>query len=109
MSEIETLLINKVDKIEQDVTDIKEAVIKNTKDLEYHIKRTDDLQTVVEDFSKLISPLHEDYIAKQAVEKYKKEQKENLEFKFKIPGFIYYILAMLISAGTIITWLIGLK
>lgn len=107
MSDMENRVLDKIDKIEQDVTEIKTAVIKNTIDLEYHIKRTDDLQVVVEKFSELVHPLHQDFVAKQAVDKYKKEQSAKLGMTLKVPSFIYYIVGIVIGLGSIISWFMG--
>lgn len=104
MSELEQIILSKVDKIDEDVSAIKVAVSKNTKDLEYHIKRTDDLQVVVENFSSLISPLHEAHIAQKAIENYKKNKRETFLYSLKIPGAILSALAAL--AG-LITWLMN--
>ena len=104
MSEIEQLILNKVEKIEDEVGDIKVAVTKNTADLAYHIKRTDDLQVVVENFSNLISPLHEAHVANKAVDEFKKKQREDLLYKLKIPGAIVSALA---AIGVILTWLLN--
>lgn len=107
MSDMELRLLDKVDKIEQDVAEIKTSVTKNTIDLEYHIKRTDDLQIVVEKFSELVDPLHKDYISKQAIEKYKKEQQAKLGMTLKVPSFIYYMVGILLGLGSIISWFMG--
>ena len=39
---------NRLDKIQDDLTDIKVTLARNTDSLEHHIERTDSLQTIVE-------------------------------------------------------------
>ena len=41
-------LDDKLDKVKEDTTDIKVSQVKNTSDIEYHIKRTDILETKVD-------------------------------------------------------------
>jgi hypothetical protein len=103
MSELDTLILTKLEKVETDVGDIKISIAKNTTDLEHHIKRTDDLQVIVEDLSKIVDPLYQEHISKKAVEDFKKKQREDLVYKLKLPG---YVLAALAALATFVTWLV---
>lgn len=103
MNEVDQIL-NKMENVEKDIssikddtTEIKIAITRNTKDLEHHIKRTDELQDMV-------TPLYKDFIAKQAVTKYKKEARADLLFKLKLPG---YIVAALVAVGTLLAFLMS--
>lgn len=101
MSEIQNLIVNKLEKVETDISDIKVAVTENTTDLKHHIKRTDDLQSIVEDLNIIINPIHQDFISKKAIEEYKKKQKEELLYRLKLPS---YIAGAIVAIGTIIAW-----
>lgn len=103
MSELDTLIITKLEKVESDLGDIKVSVAENTNDLKHHIKRTDDLQDVVENMKELVNPLYQDYISKKAVEDFKKKQREDLIYKLKLPG---YIVAAFAAVGAILAWLV---
>lgn len=107
--QIQDLILTKVSNIESDLTDIKIDVAKNTKDLETHIKRTDDLQLIVTDVQKLVDPLYNEYITNKAVLEYKykieeekKRKREDLIYKLRLPA---YLVAAITAIGTIITWL----
>lgn len=106
MSDIIPVILSKTEKIEADVTNIMVAVTENTVDLKHHIKRTNDLQAIVEDLHTIVTPLHEEFVARKAVEKYKEETKTH---KMKIPATIYYIVATMIALGTITAWLMKVK
>lgn len=109
MSELNTIILTKVEKIESDISDIKVATVENTSDLKHHIKRTNDLQEIVEDLHTIVTPLHEKFVSEKAIEEFKKkqeelkkQQKEDLIFKLKLPG---YIVAALVAIGTLLTWI----
>jgi len=102
MSELDTIILTKIEKVESDLGDIKVAVAENTNDLKHHIKRTDELQSIVEKFSEVITPLHTDYVSKKAVEEFKKKQREDLIYRLKLPG---YIVAAAMAIGTAIAWI----
>lgn len=102
MTELNTIILSKVEKIESDISDIKVTTAENTSDLKHHIKRTNDLQEIVEDLHTIVTPLHEKFVSERAVEEFKKKQKEDLIYKLKLPG---YIVAALIAIGTILTWI----
>lgn len=102
MSEFNNIILSKVEKIESDVDAVKVAITENTLDLKYHIKRTDELQNLVEEFGEIIKPLHAEHVGKEAVKKYKQELKQDLVYKLKLPG---YIVAALASLGAIMAWL----
>lgn len=108
MSELDKIY-DKVVKIDSDVGDLKIAVTDNTNDLKHHIKRTNDLQAIVEDLHQIVTPLHDDFIAKKAVEAYKKEQREEISHKMKFPSLIYYTLTAIATIGAAIAWLLGHK
>ena len=103
MSELDTLIMNKLEKVESDVGDIKVSIVQNTADLQHHIKRTDDLQVIVEDLNNIVNPLYQEFISKNAIESYKKTRREDIVYKLKLPG---YILAAITLAGTIVAWLV---
>jgi hypothetical protein len=103
MSELDSLIINKLEKVESDIGDIKVSVVQNTSDLTHHIKRTNDLQIIVEDLNEIVSPLYKEFISKNAVNDYKKSRREEIIYKLKIPG---YILTAVTLAGTITAWLV---
>jgi cell division protein FtsB len=103
MSDLDQLIIVKLEKVETDVSDIKIDVAKNTDSLTHHIKRTNDLQVIVEDLHELVSPLHDEFISKKAIEEYKKIRREEMLYRLKIPG---YILAAITLVGTVLTWLV---
>lgn len=103
MSDFDTLILTKLEKVESDVGDIKVSVAENTSDLKHHIKRTDDLQVMVEDMKDLVTPVYQDYIAKKAIEDFKKKQREDLLYKLKLPG---YIIAAIAAIGTALAWLV---
>ena len=105
MAEVCSLILDKVDRIENSVEDIKAATSENTADLKYHIKRTNDLQQIVTDLHSIVTPIHEKFIADKAIEDYRKKQREDLVYKLKLPG---YILAALTAVGAIVAWL-GMK
>lgn len=44
----------KLDKITEDINDIKVTMAKNTASLDYHIKRTDDLEMIVKKAQKAV-------------------------------------------------------
>lgn len=102
MSEFNTLIITKLEKVESDIGDVKVSVTENTADLKHHIKRTDDLQEVVENMKELVNPLYQDFISKKAVENFKKTQRDDLVYKLKLPG---YILTALVALAGVLTWL----
>jgi len=108
MSELDKIY-DKVVKIDSDVGDLKIAVADNTNDLKHHIKRTDDLQAIVEGLHQIVTPLHEDYVSKRAIEAYKKEQREEISHKMKLPSLVYYTLAALATIGAAVAWLLGHK
>ena len=103
MSELNTIILGKLEKVEEDIGDIKVSVAKNTADLEHHIKRTDDLQVMVEGLNNIVNPLYQDSISKKAVDNFKKKQREDLVFRLKLPG---YVLAALAALATFLTWLV---
>lgn len=98
MSEIQNLMLSKIDKMETDIGDIKVTIAENTTDMKHHIKRTDDLQLIVTEVQQLVTPIYQEHIAKKAIEDYKKKQREELVYKLKLPG---YIAAALAAIGTI--------
>lgn len=101
MSELDMIILNKIEKIETDISDIKIAITENTADMKHHISRTDALQDIVEDVTELVKPLYNDFISKKAIEDYKKSQRDKLIYHLKLPG---YILTALVAIGTLITW-----
>lgn len=103
MSELDTLIINKLEKIESDVTDTKVDIAEIKVDVAYHIKRTDGLQDITQELSNLVQPLYQEFLAKKAIEEFKKKQREDLIYKLKLPG---YILAALAALGTALAWLV---
>lgn len=102
MSELDTLILTKLESVESDVSDIKVAIVQNTSDLQHHIKRTDDLQVIVEDLNKIVNPLYQEFISKNAIEVYKKSRREDIIYKLKLPG---YIVAALAAIGTALAWI----
>lgn len=112
MSDIQNLIVNKLEKVEGDISDIKITLVKNTADMERHISRTDGLQDIVQDLNQIVQPMYEAFISQKAVEDYKrkaeeekKTKREELIYKLKLPG---YIVAALAAIGTILAW-IGTK
>lgn len=62
--------------------------------IEYHIKRTDLLEDMVE-------PIHKEKVEKEAIKAYKKKQREDLMYKLKLPvaigtalGALGYIVSL---------------
>jgi len=101
MTELEFKLLEGVQNLQSDMTDVKVTMAKNTEALEYHIKRTDDLQKCVEALDTIVKPVYAEFISKKAVQEYKKQQREELVYKLKLPG---YIVAALAAVSTIIAW-----
>lgn len=91
MSENGTFDFNRIVNIEENISEIKTVLTKNTASLEHHILRTDQLQKIVE-------PLHAEYVGKQAIEKYKKQVKSDLLYKLKLPGLV---VGTLVAIGTL--------
>lgn len=91
-----------LNRIQEDVTEIKVTLAKNTESLEHHIKRTDTLQEMVD-------PVYQHYMAVKAVEEFKRKQAE--ERKQKRDAIIYslklpaLVVAFLAALGTILAWL----
>ncbi len=103
MSEIQSLIVNKLENVESDLTEMKVTLAENTKDLKHHIKRTDDLQMIVTDVKKIVDPLYQDYISKKAVEDYKKKSRDDLVYKLRLPVLI---VGALTAMGTILAYFI---
>lgn len=102
MSEVEKRLLDGLQDLQSDMTDIKITMARNTESLEHHVKRTDTLQDMVE-------PLYRRFIEENAIEAYKKKQQEErkewreaLKYKLKLPG---YIVGFLAALGTLLAWL----
>lgn len=104
MSELDTLILGKLENVESDISDIKVTLVKNTADMERHISRTDGLQEMVTDLNQIVQPIYQEHIAKKAVEEYKKKAREDLIYKLKLPG---YIVAALAAIGTALAWIMS--
>ena len=103
MSELDTLIISKLENVEADISDIKVTLAKNTSDMEHHISRTDEVQDLTKELKDIVTPLYQEYISKKAIEEYKKKSREDLVYKLKLPG---YILAALTALGGALAWLV---
>jgi len=104
MSELNTLIIQKLENVESDISDIKITMAENTADMKYHIKRTDGLQEMVTDLNQIVQPIYQEHIAKKAIDEYKKKAREDLIYKLKLPG---YIVAALAALGTALAWIMS--
>ena len=104
MTELDSIILNKIEKVDDDIKEIKVTLTENTADLKHHIKRTNDLQTIVEDLHTIVDPLYKEYISKKAVEDYQKKQREDLVYKLKLPGYIVAAVAAIASA---LAWLMS--
>lgn len=98
------IILTKAEKIEADVMDIKVTIAANAADLKYHIKRTNDLQTIVEDLHRKVEPLYVAEQTKIAIEHYKKNSRADLIYKLKLPA---YIVAALTAIGTALAWIMS--
>lgn len=103
MSELDTLIISKLENVESDVSEIKVDIAKMQVDVEHHIRRTDGLQDITQELHNLVQPLYQEFLAKKAIDEFKKKQREDLIYKLKLPG---YILAALAALGTALAWLV---
>ena len=103
MSELDKFIVQKLEKVEADIGDIKVTIAENTADVKHHVQRTDGLQDIVTKLKNMVEPVYQDYISKQAVETYKKTRREEIAYKLKIPG---YILAAITLASMILAWLV---
>ncbi len=83
--------------VKEKVHEIEKVVIKNTESLDTHIKRTDTLESI-------LIPLRDQNLQEKAVEEYKKQARMEFIQKLKVPGMI---LGLLISAGTVLAWVLG--
>jgi hypothetical protein len=101
MSDIQNLMISKLEKVEDNIDNIKITLVENTKDMKYHIKRTDDLQLIVEDLHTIVKPVYEEFIAKKAIKEYEKNRREQLVYRLKLPG---YIVGAFVSIGSIFAY-----
>jgi len=86
-----------LNKIQEDVTEIKVTLARNTESLEHHIQRTDMLQDMVE-------PVYKHYMAQKAVEEFQikqeaeqKSKRDKLLYTVKLPAAVLALLASLIS------------
>lgn len=104
MSELDTILLTKIEKIDSDVSDVKVDIAKIQVDVEHHIKRTDGLQDITTELHTIVQPLYQEYMAKKAVDDYKKRTREDLIYKLKLPG---YIVAALAAMGTALAWIMS--
>ena len=104
MSEIDQLMLSKLEKVEDDIGDIKINIVKNTSDLEVHIRRTNELQSIVENLDKIVEPLYKQHISEAAILEFRKQQREDLVYKLKLPA---YIVAALAALGTVLTWIMS--
>lgn len=102
MSELTPLILTKIEKVEEDINDIKVTLVKNTADMERHISRTDGLQDIVHDMNQIIQPMYQEFVSKKAVEEYKKKQREELLYRLKLPA---YIVAACAAIGTALAWI----
>lgn len=82
-------LENKVDKISDDITDIKIIMERNTTSLEYHIQRTDLAEQNIDLLRKQLEPV-----------------KARIEFENKLARFAYNTLKFI---GAAVAALVGLK
>jgi uncharacterized membrane-anchored protein YhcB (DUF1043 family) len=98
MSEFNMEIVKSLTNLQSDITDIKITLVENTKSLEHHVKRTDELQDIVE-------PVAKDYLARKAIEEYEAKKQEKLMYRLKLPGMI---VAALAAIGSLITYF-GLK
>ena len=103
MSEIETLIINKLDKVEEHLDDIKVTLVRNTADLEYHIKRTDMLQDTVSNLNKLVEPIYHERLSSEAIAQQKKASQAALMYKLKLLAAIITTLGTIIGTVTLLT------
>lgn len=85
---------SRLKEVEDLILEVRDLTLENTKDLKYHIKRTDDLQD-------MITPIYQEYIGRKAVDKFKKEQKSDLMYKLKLP---VVIVAALGAIGAVLSW-----
>lgn len=104
MTEIQNRILDKVDKVEETITEIKITIAENSADLKHHIKRTDDLQDIVVELKTMVNPIYHAKIAADAVAKDRKKRREDFLYKLKLPG---YIAAALVAVGTIITFFVS--
>lgn len=81
----------------EEVQKIEITMAKMCESIEYHIKRTDLLEEMVE-------PLHTERIENEAISKYKKKKREDLMYKLKLP---VAIVAALGAIGALINWFMG--
>lgn len=103
MSDLDTIIINKLENVESDVSVIKVDIAKIQADVEYHIRRTDELQDLTREMKDIVTPLYEEFVSKKAINEYKKTQREDLLYKLKLPG---YILAAITALGGALAWLV---
>lgn len=92
MRDVQIQQHNKVQKIEVTMAKMCESI-------EYHIKRTNLLEEMVE-------PLHERKIKEEAIKDYKTKKREELVYKLKLPSLI---TGALVAAGLIVRWVIHLS
>lgn len=103
MSELDTLIINKLETVEGNISSIKDDITDIKVDIAHHISRTDELQDLTKELKDIVTPLYQEYISKKAIEDYKKKQRDELIYRLKLPG---YILAALTAIGSGIAWLV---
>lgn len=96
MSDINQIM-HGITSLQEDMTEVKVTLAKNTESLEHHVKRTDTLQDMVD-------PVYKDFLARIAIEEHEKKQRETLVYRLKLPG---YIVAAVLAVGTILAWLMS--
>lgn len=95
MSEIDFKILEKIEDVKSDITDMKITLIRNTESLEHHVRRTDELQDIV-------LPVYKDFMARQAVNEYKEAKQKAFLYKLKLPAAI---IAAISAIGTIVAWI----
>lgn len=98
MSELNIEILKSLTTLQTDISDVKVTLARNTESLEHHVRRTDELQELVE-------PVAKDFIARKAIEEHEIKQQDKWLNRLKIPGLI---VTTILAIGTLLTWL-GMK
>lgn len=96
--ELLKVILRTEDKVEAcniKITDVDKTLTIQQDILDHHVKRTDQLQEMVE-------PLHKKFISDKAVETYRAEFRQSLMWWIKLPGAL---VASLVTIGIILAWL----
>ena len=92
--EIQLKILDKVEATESRLGVIEVNMARNTESLDYHIKRTDDLQ-------ELVTPIYKQFLSTLAVEEHKAKERALLSYRLKLPAMI---VSFIMAIGSIITW-----